>query len=527
VISGTGTLRQPVVLEQVVLSKEAERDDPQPSEARPLQFRRIRVVAWLLFAAQLIGLLVFSTIQYQTFALGSDFGGHAQAWFAIAHGHLDPWSSIFGVPFWRNNAEFLLWPLSLLYYVYPHSVDLLWVQDVAVVATELVVFTWICEVIERRRFGRSTNLGPVLAFGSVIALVANPWIYQTIAFDFHMEPLTALFAVLAGYALWAGRLRQLWWWVPLALLTAGLGGLVVCALGVSGILAGRRTRVTGVILVLVGAVWFVGLGALGAISVGGQQLAGWYGYLTGSHGHVGIFNIAFGLIRHPAAALHMAVSRWPLIFGLVSVVGLIGVLSPWGLPMIVFVLGPGAFNSNVSFLLPHASFQNWPALPFVLVGSVMVLLYLDERTSVGYRIARAVGAFWLAALIPLAIIAIPEVPNYWLSVSAPAAKQLGQISTRLPLNEELITSGGIVGRLAIGSHVYYFFEREQLVPVDAPQVDFIFAPEQGVSATPPSDIRTAMTFVQHRLGAREVVAKNGVYELKWSPPAGTTRVVIP
>lgn len=100
-------------------------------------------IALVLFGVQLIGLLVFSTIEYQSFALGRAFVTHAQAWLAIAHGSLDPWGTLYGSSYWQGNGELLTWPLALLYYVYPHTVVLLWVQDLAVVVTEFVAFRWV------------------------------------------------------------------------------------------------------------------------------------------------------------------------------------------------------------------------------------------------------------------------------------------------------------------------------------------------------------------------------------------------
>ena len=47
---------------------------------------------------QLVGMIVFTTVQYNRFDLTIDFANYSQAWSAIAHGHLDPYSSRDGVP---------------------------------------------------------------------------------------------------------------------------------------------------------------------------------------------------------------------------------------------------------------------------------------------------------------------------------------------------------------------------------------------------------------------------------------------
>ena len=94
-------------------------------------------IALCLLGVQLVGMLVFTTIQYQRFNLTNDFAGYTQAWTAIAHGHMSPFSSVLTVPFWRNDFELLMWPLALFYWVYPHAVTLLWLQVFTVVGGRL------------------------------------------------------------------------------------------------------------------------------------------------------------------------------------------------------------------------------------------------------------------------------------------------------------------------------------------------------------------------------------------------------
>lgn len=47
-------------------------------------------------------------MQYRRFSLTEDFATNSQAWWAIRHGHLDPFVTGLGVSFWRDNAEFVL-----------------------------------------------------------------------------------------------------------------------------------------------------------------------------------------------------------------------------------------------------------------------------------------------------------------------------------------------------------------------------------------------------------------------------------
>ena len=312
-------------------------------------------IGWVLFGLQLMGLLVFSSLEYQRYAVSVGFGTYAQAWVAIAHGHLDPTSTLIGKPFWRNDAEFIIWPLSALYVLYPHPVDLLWVQDIALVLTEAVAFRWLIEIIRDGERESHETIGPLLAAGALCVLLVEPFSYMTVAYDVHSEVIAALFAVLAARALWSSRMRQLWWWVPLALMTDAFAGLYIIGIGVSGVVSGRRTRRTGLILIGAGLAWIILISAIGGDEFGyTHSLSEWYGYLAGHRATIGPFDVFVGVLSHPMTATHMILTRWKFIFDFLVVMGFIGLASAWGWPMACVVIVPSALNANVAFLNPHA-----------------------------------------------------------------------------------------------------------------------------------------------------------------------------
>jgi len=506
----------------------------------PAQARRVPVTAgevlprWVRLAGrsvlgvQLLGMLAFSTLQYQRFALTKDFAAYSQAWWAIGHGRLDPYSTVFGVSFWRSDAEFAMWPLSLLSHVYPHAVTLLWVQDVAVVVTELVAFAWIVKVIERRPGAVSRRTGPLLAFGAVVVLVIEPWVYDTIAFDFHFEAIAALFCVLVGYDLWSGRTRRLWLWVPLALISNALGGVYLVGVGISGVLAGRRTRRWGLAVAAVGLTWVVVLSTFAGVGLG-EHLGSSYGYLLGPHhGRAGLFAIVVGALGHPGAVAHMVVSHGLVIFDFLVVVGAIGVVSPWGCGMAVVVLVPNALDASGLFVRTAASFQTWPALPFVLIGSVMVLVRLLEGEARSRRVALDVAVAWAALLGVLAVLVMTAFGGDWLSVDPATAAALSHVESVVPSNAEVICSQGVVGRFGLRDSVYAFTEGHQTLPVDRRVVVFVLAPEQGIDdVLPDHEATVAVRFVESRHATRVLYARSHVYAVEWTPPPGTRQVTLP
>ena len=130
-------------MSDVTADFQAHKESGVPS-AQTGSLRRVRRIGCAVLGLQLAGFLAWSAIQYSRFALTSDFATYNQAWFLIAHGHLVPYDTVQRFQFWRNHGELLCYPLALLYWVWPHGLTLLWLQDLCVTGAEVVAFTWAC-----------------------------------------------------------------------------------------------------------------------------------------------------------------------------------------------------------------------------------------------------------------------------------------------------------------------------------------------------------------------------------------------
>jgi len=49
-----------------------------------------------------------------------------------------------GIAVLAQRCEFAIWPLAAFYWVWPHDLVLLWLQDLGVVAAEALAFGWLC-----------------------------------------------------------------------------------------------------------------------------------------------------------------------------------------------------------------------------------------------------------------------------------------------------------------------------------------------------------------------------------------------
>ena len=208
-----------------------------------------------MLGLQWAGFLIWSLILYQRFSLTLDFAQYQQAWYLIAHGQLNPYDTMGRFLFWQNHAEFVMWPLALLYWVWPHGVTLLWLQDTAVVGAELVAFTWLCEIVRARC---PEGAGVWLAASGAVLLAINPWTWWAVSFDFHAESLAVLFTILLARDLAAHR-RRAWFWLAGVLLCGDVAGTYVAGLGLGLLIGDRRSRLRGALITVLGiaAVLFI------------------------------------------------------------------------------------------------------------------------------------------------------------------------------------------------------------------------------------------------------------------------------
>jgi Predicted membrane protein (DUF2079) len=503
-------------------------------------------MVWLLgvavFGVQFVLLVLHSWYLWDHFDLTADFGQYSQAWQQIATGHLNPYDTTYpwfyphyGYPFYQGDLELIIWPLALLYWVWPHAIDLLIVQDVALAGAGLVAFRWVLEHLQNhapnRRFAVAVS-GCVLAI-----LVLQPWTYWAASYDYHSEPLATFFTLLAGRDLWAGR-RRGWVWVVLVLLCGNVAVSYVVALGIIALISGRRRWRTGAALILIGVAWF---GVVGLVHSGKGAGLGAYAYLadraTVNDTLGGIFTIVAGIATHPSIAGHVLVTRWGEIYKFVGGVGTVGVFSGFGAVLSVVVLAPSALNSSPGFISDVGGSQNFMAVMACAVGIAMLATWLtrlgrgrDRRLQIGLTAVALVLV--VGALAQTAVSSAHWTPlsgQMFERVDSATAAELSSVSARIPGGAETIVSQGVVGRFAQRRNFYPYldtFADGQTVPLFGHTVYVVLVPSQGLESAPASGT-TAAIHLMRRLGARQISGTNGVYAFVWHVPRGRKSVTFP
>jgi hypothetical protein len=501
---------------------------------------RIRHIGAAVFVLQLLGLMIWSSILYSRYSLTVDFAGGEQAWYLMAHGHLNPVVGPFGdTHFLRNHAEVILLALAPLYWIWHSGVTLLWVQDAAAVATAWIAFMWILRVVGESAgtpstaSGRKAQRGGLhppgpanLAALGLVLLVINPWVVWTTSFDFHIQTMATCFAMLAAFDLAHGR-RRAWVWVILCLSCGDVAATFVFGVGLSAVVAGRATRRAGT-LMMVG-----GLGFVGALTAGGANLgSGLSSYaptsIVGSAaarsasagGTQTLLTILRAMITHPQSYLAVLWGNVLNIYANMSPAGFLGMASAWGFGVPLVVLLSNGLQAGPRTSLD--SFQNFPIYAFLTLGTVIVLAGSGRRWP---RATWAVAVLVLVNAIVWSAVWVPKVKGEWLQVSAATADALASVTQRIPSDDEVVTSQGISGPIPdrgsflpiVGSHV----------PVQRRHVWFVITPQAGIETDPASLAAGQLGYLTGALHGRLVADTQGVFAVVVTPPSAMRTINLP
>ncbi len=189
---------------------------------------------------------VFSSIRHAMFHTGAfDLGIYDQVVYLISQGQ-PPISSFLGFHHLGNHAAFSVYPLGLLYKIYP---DVHWLFAVQAVALALGAWpTW--------SLARQAGLKQSQALAIAAVYLLYPVVSNVNLFDFHPEVMAL--PVLLG-AILAARLNRVGWFTVAIVFVLGCKAvlsLTVAALGI-WLLFFEKKRRCGAIALSLGTAWFM------------------------------------------------------------------------------------------------------------------------------------------------------------------------------------------------------------------------------------------------------------------------------
>ena len=423
--------------------------------------------------------------------------------------------------FWQSNSEFAPWALAWVYWIWPHDLLLLWLQAIGVVAAEAVAFKWICELAGHHP---RRETAAWLASVGLLLFAANPWIWWSISWDFHEEALSIPLLVLMARDLANGR-RRVWVWVAPVLATGAPAATYLAGLGAGGILKGRRSRVPGAILAMIG----VGYSLLIVFIHGdlGAPLARHYGYLAASAaagsaaGKLTFGALAKGIASHPLRLLQALWAKRVDVLAKLAPAGLLGLASLLLLPLLLVVLLTDILSAGYIYAEPV--FQDLPIYILLPVGTVAVLGWFARRNR---RTAILLAGLVVTQALCWTAVWGPQTFSQWLRVSGPAAATLAGLTARIPASAEVIASQGVVGRFS-GRRQLYDVRGPGPWPITGSDVWFIITPQAGVEVQTEAAALALIGQLAGPLHATLVTHANGVWAFRWRPPPQVHSVIVP
>ncbi|NEP02982.1 MAG: DUF2079 domain-containing protein [Symploca sp. SIO2E9] len=337
---------------------------------------RFGTLSWIIGVSAVI-FFCCSSIRHALFQSSAfDLGIFDQGIYLISQGE-QPVCSLIGFHILGDHAAWILYPLSLLYKIYP---DVHWLFAMQAVALALGALpTW--------HLARQAGLKAAPAQAIAVAYLLYPLVFNLNLFDFHPEVM-ALPALLA--AVLAARLSKIWWFTGAVVWILGCKAVLALTVASMGLwlLVFENKRLYGAIALLAGIAWFLIATQLIIPLFSGSEAAavGRYAYLGSS-----VLEIAQNLLLKPWLVLGKVFSLETLEYLTLLILPVIWGLSPQHLTPLV-----PAIPSLVINILSESPAQrnlvhqySLPVLPFLLLAAIASLAagrgWLSNRRWMGER----------------------------------------------------------------------------------------------------------------------------------------------
>ncbi|MGB3532580.1 MAG: DUF2079 domain-containing protein [Microcoleaceae cyanobacterium] len=348
---------------------------PESSDVQKPSTSTPAVLKWMILSALAI-FLVCSSLRHEMFqSTAYDLGIYDQVSYLISQGEA-PISSILGFHHLGNHGAWAVYPLGLLYKIYPSVYWLLIIQAIALSMGGGL--SW--------RLARFIGLNERLSIAMAAIYLLYPVVFNLNLFDFHPEVM-ALPALLG--AILAAKRQQILWFCAAIVWVLGCKAvlsLTVLALGFWLFMFEKR-RNLGLIAIALGIGWFIIVTQWMIPQFSGREVEGvWrYSYLGTSVGE-----ILKNFILKPHLVLGRLVSGSTLDYLFKLILPVIFWLSPHALIALIPAIPTLIINSlsDIPFQRSLAYQYSLPVIPFLL------LAVIDSLKSEEWILWRTIKQLW-------------------------------------------------------------------------------------------------------------------------------------
>lgn len=327
---------------------------------------------WTIAFASIV-LFIFSSLRHLLFqSTAFELGIYDQVAYLISQG-LPPFSSFLEVHHLGNHAAWAMYPVGMIYKIYPSVYWLLFIQ-----AVSLAMGAW-----PTWSLARHAGLNKQLSWAIAIIYLLYPVVFNLNLFDFHPEVM-ALPAMLG--AILAARLDKTWWFCLAIIWVFGCKDALSLPMAAMGfwLFFCEKKRRCGAIALFLGCAWFIIVtqALIPAFKDGrGPGGLGRYTYLGESIGE-----ILLNMLLRPDAILARLFSAGSLVYLLLLIAPVI-----WWLSLKYWMPLVGALPVLTLNILSVIDAQrdlihqySLPILPFLLVSVIGTIA--DGKCGLWYGI---------------------------------------------------------------------------------------------------------------------------------------------
>ncbi|CAD5967710.1 hypothetical protein NO976_03718 [Planktothrix agardhii] len=333
-----------------------------PEDSAPIETKSLFSISiWKVMGIGTFILFFYSSLRHFLFqSTAYDLGIYDQIIYLISIGR-QPISSFLGFHFLGDHGAIAIYPLALLYKIYPSVYWLFLVQ--AICLGSATGLTW--------KLAQLAGLNQRLSLAVAIAYLLYPEIFNINLFDFHPDVLAV--PAIFGAILAAKQKKIIWFTIAIIWILAckAVFALTVIAIGFWLIFFEQR-RFYGMIAIALGITWFLIATQVMIPFYSGQEAAGVsrYDYLGDS-----VLGVIFNTIIKPKLILGKLLSINTLVYFLEFSVAVIWWLNPQ--KFIVLVPAIPTLLLNILSIDPMQRsliYQySLPALPFLLLVMIETL----------------------------------------------------------------------------------------------------------------------------------------------------------
>ena len=432
-----------------------------------------------LVAITSLVLFAFSSLQLWLFREGNDLAFFDQLVYLLSRGETPISTILEGVHLIGDHGAIVLYPISLLYVIYPDVHWLLAIQAIAFALATAPIY------------GLSRDSGLSINYARAIAVcyVLYPAIFN-INFYAEFRPETIALPALI-WSVWAAKKRAIGQYaIAIILVLSCKEALALTVIGLGLWLSVCQKRFWyGISTMAAGGAWFI-FAALYLIPTfrGGHQMAGtWHYESLGTS----LSEIALKILTNPQILLNRALMGDRLFYYLLLVSPILIGLHWRKILTVVPALPMLGLNILADYPRQRDLIHQYalPIIPFLFVWLIASLVYLTR-----HRLRRWLSPRWLIVWSAIAWLALAKYGYFWTRY-APLYSNVGAVHQAVKLVDRearVLTSGYVAPHLSQRSMITLLGDDDNVERIAKHNIDTVLIAKQhlGFGITPQAAAKT-------------------------------------